>query len=221
VAFPTRAFETLLDTVSTSPRGYLGGGGQIQFNNNQTTFDWIVSGPSTQGAPLSFFPVVLLTQDHLGVLGNHLALRVVGEEVLAGLPRPFPNNPGDAEAFQAGFAFEPILSHILAAGVTLNVQLNRISENVRASYLSLLANADLLSYTAYNQATHDILSMRTQRLDGRLEYQKFDKEQIIYHVSPGLNALAEPPTPNGDGHVFERLRFFMRTFLQLTFAFNR
>jgi hypothetical protein len=219
-AFPTRAFETLLDTVATSPRQYLGGGGQIQFNNNHTVFDWSVFRIPTQGAPLSYFPVVLLTLDHLGMLGNHLALRAQGN-ALAGLPLPHPNEPGDAEAFQQGFAFEPILSHILAAGVTLNVQLNRISENVRASYLSLLANADLLNYTAYNQTTHDVLSLRTQRLDTNPAYEKFTPTQVIYHVSPGLDASATPPPPSGDGRVRERLRVFMRTFLQLTFAFQR
>ena len=218
--FPTRAFETLLDQVPTSPRLYLGGGGQIQFNNNHTVFDWSVTRTPTPGAPLSFFPVVLLTLDHLGMLGNHLALRVQGN-ALAGLPLPHPNNAGDAEAFAAGFAFEPILSHILAAGVTLNVQLNRISESVRASYLSLLANADLLNYTAYNQTTHDVLSMRTHRLDTREAFERFAPTQVIYHVAPGLDASAEPPTPNGDGRVRERLRFFMREFLQLTFAFQR
>ena len=206
-AFPTRAFETLLDQVPASPRLYLGGGGQIQFNNNQTVFDWQVVQPPTLGAPLSFFPVVLLTLDHLGMLGNHLALRVEG--VPEGLPLPHPNGDGDAQAFEQGFAFEPILSHVMAAGVTINIQLNRMSENVRATYLSLLANADLLNYTAYTQTTHDTLSMRTQRLDTNPAFQRLDPEQVIYHVSPGLSAIGD------------RLRPFMRSFLQLTFAFNR
>jgi len=210
----------LLDQVATSPRHYLGGGGQIQFNNNQTVFDWAVFRPPTQGAPLSFFPVVLLTLDHLGMLGNHLALRTqVNPDVLTGVPLPQPGEPGDQQAFQAGFAFEPILSHVFAAGVTLNVHLNRMSENVRATYLSLLANADLLSYTAYNQATHDILSMRTQVSDTDPHFQTFTPEQIIYKVNPGLLATGPSGTgpPNTIGTVADRLRPFMRSFLQLTF----
>jgi hypothetical protein len=100
----------------------------------------------------------------------------------------------------------------MVAAVTLNVQLNRISENPRASYLSLMANADLLSYTAYNQATHDILSTRTIKAEDDVKaFLQNDPtlEQIIYWVSPGLTATRT------------HLRKFGRVFIQLTFGFDR
>lgn len=212
--FPWITFDVLLDQkTTTSPRRFEGAGGQIQFNNNQTVFDWQNPPAPTQSAPLSYFPIVLLSQDHIGMLGNHLALRIESTDELptSRFPRPFPEGVDDDN----GFAFEPVLSHVMVAGVTVSVQLNRISENVRASYLSLMANADLLNYTAYNQTTHDTLVTETNEPEEmvaaatNVSYVIDSPQQVIYHVTPGVN------------DVWELLRTFMREFIQLTFAIDR
>jgi hypothetical protein len=205
---PRQGVQYLLDTVPASPRLFLGAGGQIQFNNNHTVLDWQVVRPPTQGAPLSYFPVVLFTQDHVGLLGNHLALRVEG--ATEGFPRPFPSDPNDQAILTDAFAFQPVFSHVFAAGMTANVQFNRFSENVRATYLSLMSNGDLLNYSAYNQATHDIFAIATTR-ETRPEFVQPAPEQVLYAVHPGVHR----------GDAFEVVRRMTRTFLALTFAFNR
>ena len=146
--------ETLLVMHPTvSPYHYVGVGGAVHFSNNHTILDWNVDRPPTQAdAPLAFFPVALLTLDHLEVLGNHLALRI--DNVPAGLPPPL----GGVSELS-----EPVLAHLLALGVTVKIELNRFSENLRSVLLSLMARAEIMNSTAFNQTTHDIFSIRQVR----------------------------------------------------------
>jgi hypothetical protein len=58
---------------------------------------------------------------------------------------------------------EPILSHLLALGVTLKIELNRFSENLRSVFLSVMARAEIMNNTAFNQCTHDIFAIRQVR----------------------------------------------------------
>ncbi|HEY7371222.1 MAG TPA: hypothetical protein VIF57_03520 [Polyangia bacterium] len=144
--------ETLIkEHPALSPYRYVSTGGPILFNNNHTVLDWDVTRPPTQAdAPLAFFPVALLTLDHLEMLGNHLALRVEG--VPAGLPPPITGLPAPVT--------EPILAHLLALGVTVKIELNRFSENLRSVFLSVMARAEIMNNTAFNQCTHEIFAIR-------------------------------------------------------------
>jgi hypothetical protein len=143
--------ETLLKERLDSPYRYVSTGGPVLFSNNHTVLDWNVTRAPTQpDAPLAFFPVALLTLDHLQMLGNHLALRVEG--VPAGLPPPITGLPAPVT--------EPILSHLLALGVTVKIELNRFSENLKSVFLSVMARAEILNNTAFNQCTHEVYAIR-------------------------------------------------------------
>jgi hypothetical protein len=170
---PVNAMPTLLNQISESPYRYIGDGGGVLFNNNQTVLDWTVQRrPTVAGAPLAFFPVVLATLDHLGMLGNQMSLRI--DNVPANLPSPLPDDPE---------VTEPVLSHLLALAMTLKVELNRFSENVKSVFLSIMARADLMNSTAFNQSTHDIFSIRQVRQDDFLDVFN---NQVLFLRSPPI-----------------------------------
>jgi hypothetical protein len=179
---PELAFETLLahhpDVTFNSPYRYIAEGGGVLFNNNHTILDWDVQRPPTLSAtPLAFFPVALLTLDHLGMMGNHLALRL--QNVPANLPSSFP-----------GDVTEPILSHLLALGLTLKIELNRFSENVTSVAFSLMARADLMSSTVFNQSTHDIYSIRQVRFDNFLDVS--NNQVLFLRNTPLFDGNTDP-----------------------------
>jgi hypothetical protein len=199
---PNLASNVLTDKLALSPRLYVGAGGQVQFNNNQTVLDWQVARQPTQGAPLSFFPIAILSLDHTGMLGNQLAMRVEGD--VENIPQPIPPMPsGDAAVLEA-LVFEPVFCHLFAIGVTTSIQFNRFSENVGGTFLSIMSNADTLQNTSYNQCTHDVFVIRTPRDTGFLVTSP---NQIVFARIPGAS--------DANGGVAEANRQFMVDFMTL------
>ena len=140
----------MLNEVAASPRWYIGLGGSILFVNNQVVYDFTVIRNPSGGAPLSFFPNVLIGLDHTTVIGNQFAVRLVGG---ANLPLPVPG--ADTAT--------PFFADVLVAGVTTNVELNRFSETIGSTLLSLISNGDVFNITTLNQSTHRIAPMVTLR----------------------------------------------------------
>jgi hypothetical protein len=171
---PIHAMPVLLNQINDSPYRYVGDGGGVLFNNNQTVLDWTVQrSPTVAGAPLAFFPIALVTLDHLGVLGNQMTLQIDG--VPANLPSPLPPDEDVSE---------PVLSHLLALGLTLNIELNRFSENVKSVFLSIMARADLMNSTAFNQSTHDIFSIRQVR---QQDFLNVINNQVLFLRTPAIS----------------------------------
>ena len=138
----TRA-RRILRNATNSPRLFVGAGGSVLFQDNQVTYDWSVKRRQETGfnVPLSFFPVVASSNDHLLATGNQLAFK------LADL------NPGDTPPPNQ-LQNEPVLAQALFMGTTVQVANNRIAEPVRASRISMVTSGDMLNATAFNQGTH-------------------------------------------------------------------
>jgi hypothetical protein len=153
-------------------------GGGLLFNNNQVTFDWAVqqlANPSLR-APLAFFPVALLSLDHLGVEGNQFAFRLRGLGPSSRFTSPV-----------IGYR-EPVMSHALMVGATLQVGGNRFSENLRSTILSMLAIAQFMNQSTFNQSTHQILVTTGLGLE--------DEEEEI--ASPGADELSQGSPVTGE-----------------------
>lgn len=193
VGTPNLSPILLRGSLSPSPRWYTGLGGGILFVNNQVVYDWIIQRlPTLQsGAALSYFPTALLGVDHTSVIGNQFAVRLKWPDST----RPPPAVPG---------VTAPLFATVFACGVTLNVELNRMSENIAATFLSLLGNADLMNITTLNQCTHPIASTVT-----RLNLRK-----LI--VSNNL-ILIQPLTPPNNNDLASQLKSTLQEFLKLTF----
>jgi hypothetical protein len=139
---PVQAANYLFNTEPDSPRLFVGVGGQVSFQNNQVTFDWFVQNQPPEGVPLAIFPVALMTLDHLSVVGNQFAFRVQNLQVA-----PAPPDP-------TGAVTEPVLAHVYAAGATVDVTGNRMSETFKLVFSSIWSLGELLNFTSYNQTTH-------------------------------------------------------------------
>lgn len=175
-----------------SPRWFIGLGGGILFVNNQVVYDWeIITFPFT-GIPLSYFPNALLGVDHTTVSGNQFAVRI----------EP-PDAGGDTTpAFEGVLA--PIFGTLLAGGVTLNVELNRFSENIGSTYLSLLANGDILNTTTLNQCTHPVATTVTRATDQRMNNPR--NNMVLFERVQDLGVAYS-----------ERFKEVLQIFLRLTF----
>jgi len=145
---PPQAANYLFNQDPDSPRLFVGVGGQVLFNNNQVTLDWLLQRQPAQGVPLATFPVTIMTLDHLSMIGNQLALRV------RGLSRP----PGD----DSGFPLEPILSHVFAAGATVEISGNRIADVVGLVASSIWSLGELVNFTTNNHMTHSLFAEATK-----------------------------------------------------------
>jgi hypothetical protein len=135
---PTGAY--LFNVEPSSPRLFVGVGGQVIFQNNQVTFDWAVQRQPGQGIPLAIFPVTLMTLDHLAVIGNQMAFRVRNFQA----PIPPEGSPPT----------EPVLAHLFAAGATVDVSGNRLSETLRLVFSSIWSLGELVNFMTFNQTTH-------------------------------------------------------------------
>ena len=138
---PRDAVFYLFNRLPHSPRFFVGLGGRVLFDNNQVILDWTVKRQPSRGLPLSFFPVVLLSLDHVGMEANQIALRLTGAGDTA---PPDPNRKIE----------QPLLSHVFAGGATLNVTGNRIAGTIRSAYFSLIGVAELAASITHNQTTH-------------------------------------------------------------------
>ena len=67
--------------------------------------------------------------------------------------------------------------------MTLNIELNRFSENVKSVFLSVMARADIMNSTAFNQCTHDIFSIRQVRTTNFVDVVN---NQILFLRNPPL-----------------------------------
>jgi hypothetical protein len=192
----------LLNDVPQSPRWFTGLGGNVLFVNNQVVYDWVIKrSPDDEDAPLSFFPNVVLGLDQITVSGNQFAVRLEPPGGPGGLPLPYPSTPA---------AGAPLFATLFAAGVTTNIELNRFSENISATYLSVLANGDILNTTTLNEATHRIVSMVTRRNQPALS----DSNNLI--VSNNLILVDLSPSTT-DATFIDIFKLTLQDFLKLTF----
>ena len=139
-ATPTATGAYLFNVEPSSPRLFVGVGGQVTFQNNQVTFDWAVQRQPGQGEPLAIFPVTLMTLDHLAVIGNQMAFRVRNFQA--------PIDP------DGGPPVEPVLAHMFAAGATVDISGNRLSETFRLVFSSIWSLGELVNIMSFNQTTH-------------------------------------------------------------------
>jgi hypothetical protein len=153
-------------------------GGGVLFNNNQVTFDWALQqlANPTLRAPVAFFPVALLSLDHLGVEGNQFAFRLRGLGPSSRFTSPV-----------LGYS-EPVMSHALMVGATLQVGGNRFAENLHSTILSMLAIAQFMNQCTFNQSTHQILVTTGLDLAG-------DEQQV---ASPGVDERSEGSPVDGE-----------------------
>ena len=142
------------DSPGERRRLMVGDGGNVVFNNNQVTYDWVLRRipPTRLRAPISYFPVALLSLDHLSLEGNQFAFRLRGltERSVFRVP---------VSGYKA-----PVFSHVFAVGATLQVGGNRFAESVTKTILSLLALAELMQVSTHNQSTHSVFSATTSAL---------------------------------------------------------
>ncbi len=223
----TPAYHMLLTlgenpNVVPSPRLFIGVGGQVTFNNNQIVYDWSVRRiPRTGGAPLSFFPVVVFAMDHINMVGNQFSLELItsGEFDLPDVVLPASPTQGVAEPLDLG---TPLFSNVLAAAPTVNVALNRFSESVGSTYLSLLANGDIMNATALNQSTHRIMTMLTGRAEGANEGATDTPTSLIATFPDNVqfakyqNQILFTPKDHL-GSVYLIIKLALQDFLVLTF----
>jgi len=160
----TSYFNTVLPTPPqspTNPRVLVGEGGAVLFNNNQVVFDWEVLRLPKVGfrPPLSYFPVALLTVDHLGIAGNQLFFRLRGQKIR--------NSPPMTSPPVFGFR-EPVLSHVFGVGATISVSGNRVSEAIEDAILSIFTVGELLNLSALNQSTHQVLVLNNSQRNAPL-----------------------------------------------------
>ena len=191
-----------------SPRLDLGIGGAIGFSNNQVVYDWhVVRLPRYGGAPLSYFPTAIIALDHVTLNGNQFATSIDG---IVTTDLPPPNSQ----------VSEPVLSDVLAMGVTLNVQLNRFSETIGSCAFSFLSRADIMSTVSLNQSTHRLVCQMTQRgsytmedSQGRLIY---DRDMTEHNL-----VLLTPISLEDDGSRMESIRSQLAYFFVLAEDPNR
>jgi hypothetical protein len=133
----------------SSPRNFVGEGGRLLFSNNQVTLDWeVLRVPRAVVAPIAFYPVALLTLDHLSVDHNQFSFRLRGTQI--------PTSPPRTRSPVFGYD-EPILAQVLGIGATSNITGNRFSEPVGHSILSLCCLSHLMAGVTYNQSAHELL----------------------------------------------------------------
>jgi hypothetical protein len=145
---PTMTGSYLFNVNPSSPRLFVGVGGQVTFQNNQVIFDWAVQRAPAPDAPLAFFPVTLMTLDHLAVIGNQMAFRV----------RNF-QPPVPPEGTQP---IEPVLAQLFAAGATVDVSGNRLSESLRLVFSSIWSLGELVNIMTFNQTSHFVFGETTK-----------------------------------------------------------
>jgi hypothetical protein len=164
---PPNAIDYLTNQPLTNPflinadpigsRFFVGLGGGIVFNANQVVFDWeVLRVPRVGiGAPLAYFPVALLTLDHLSMADNQFAFRLRGFKIPTSPPATSPPIAGGGSP---PLMVQPILSQVFGVGATVHASANRVAEPVTDATLSLMTISHLLSLSIFNQTTHQILS---------------------------------------------------------------
>lgn len=140
-------FVNSAETASGSPRFFLGFGGPILFQNNQVVYDWSVVSPIPTTDPLSFFPVMVMSLDHVGANNNQFAMR-------HDLQTTFSEHTDFVEGFPVDTG---VYSHGFFGGTTVELVDNRFAESVHSTYLSALAAGEMLTTVAFNQSTHAII----------------------------------------------------------------
>jgi hypothetical protein len=194
------ALPYLRNTEPRSPRFFIGTGGAILFNNNQVVYDWTVvsAQPFGSSAPLSYFPTSLLGLDHIGVNGNHFALRVIG--LSNGFQRPpIPGASRDA-----------LLAGLFAMGATVDVSRNRVAETVGRSTFSLLTVGEIMNITALNQTTHDNFAMTTvlgtsQNANEEANVLRDTPNQVLFSRTEAEMAPLEVRARSFVAAVFQRM----------------
>jgi hypothetical protein len=192
---PPPGAEDYLRGNTTPEFWFLSQGGSLAFQNNQVTFDWEVEELPATG-PLSYFPIALLSLDHVAMNGNQCALRLRGSLSLPqfGAPSPLPGNDF--------IVHTPLFSHVLAAGGTVQVADNRFAEEVSATTFSAATYARMLNVTAYNQATHAIIAHKP--LEPTNSEFVFDEGNLIIFAE---RDLSPPSTLTGFlGTFFDMMR---------------
>ena len=172
---------------------FAGLGGQVTFNNNQVTLDWqFLRFPGTFTSPLvpiAFFPVAILTLDHLSLASNQFALRL-----------RFPALPAGQSLAGYVWSTSPprpdlFIGHVLAGGATVCAVRNRFSENqgnilsgvFRSTVtLSMFSGAELMNLTAFNQSSHVVTPYKWSPVFGRDDPYTIDLDnQVLFPVDVG------------------------------------
>ncbi len=161
---PVQSFPPLPDTpdLGTSylvnrtwrdaPVLFAGFGGHVLFNDNQVVLDWRVLAASNS-RPLSYFPVAVVSLDHVSMRGNQFAFRM--EELVSGSP-PSAINPANADE-------ELLVATVFVLGATVDVSGNRAAEKLEqweGPHASLMTVGLLMNTTAFNQTTRCVLAFQ-------------------------------------------------------------
>jgi hypothetical protein len=135
----------------------VGLGGGIIFNANQVVLDWEVLRVPTvgTGAPLAYFPVALLTLDHLSLSDNQFAFRLRGFKIPTSPPVTSPPVAGGGSP---PLMIQPVLSQVFGVGATVHASSNRVAEPPTDATLSMITVSHFLSLTTFNQTTHQVLA---------------------------------------------------------------
>jgi hypothetical protein len=129
-------------------------GGHTLFNNNQVVYDWSVQEFfSDPGTPLSYFPVGVISTDHVGMHGNNFAFRLF-----------LPGQASPPEVtLPVGYEDQVLLTNVFVLGATVDVTGNRASERADeydSSLTSMMTIGLLMNTTAHNQGTRCILAFQ-------------------------------------------------------------
>jgi hypothetical protein len=175
------------DYLLSSPWFFVGEGGAILFTNNQVIYDWLVERlPSRASrAPVSFFPVALLSTDHVSMDGNQLGFRLRNV-----------NSPSEITSPVTPF-LEPVLGHVLTLGGTVQVSGNRISEKVQTVTLSLVSFSQLMNLTSFNQMTHEMFALNYRK---RMQFE-IDRTNALIEGTP--RHVDEPGHMNPPAESFD------------------
>jgi hypothetical protein len=222
----------------SSPRLFLGLGGGVLFHNNQVTFDWHVVRLPTNGAPLSFFPVAVLSLDHAGVNANQFALRLQAAPGLT-LP-PFGSVLGQVVSPGIGdpdliLSEEPLFGHVLIGGGTVEAVSNRFSEAliraaaagggapvqaVTPAFVSLATFGVLLNTTAFNQGTRPMLAYvaGANPPSGPNDPQSLEATRIFTGGNQVLFRVSSPGRDQAALNSNPTLRDLLNSFVQLMYT---
>ena len=192
VGLPTDAHRYLIQRglSAAKPVLFAGFGGHVLFNNNQVVLDWMVE-TFLDDTVLSYFPVAVISTDHVGMHGNQFALRLDNRQTTS--PElPFtPATDGSQEQL--------LLSHVFVLGATVDVTGNRAAEGAQlfeAALVSMFTIGLLMNNTSLNQTTRCIV--RYQGVDD-------NDNSTAFTNYVGNLVMLNPDTTNADPCLALRL----------------
>lgn len=196
---PRDAVVYLFNEMATSPRHFVGLGGQVMFQNNQVVYDWEVRRRPQPQHALTTFAVAIMGLDHTSVGANQFAMRLILPSGFA--PRAASSDMGSDE---------PFFSHVFVTGATAEVTSNRISETADTARFSMLVLSELSQTVAHNQGMHEVFGISTASSTGGSFRQFIENQQLLERIAPSsafntwvyneglrlfMQLLNRPPSP--------------------------